>query len=141
AKIHRNGGAVTSIFRLINGQRVKLLDFDLEGEHSAVVGSTGSNPVAQIGDTLETDNTVNEDLDLWNLQIRGSNWAGIQIYGRRGDFDTVKNRRISIRHVRVFDRSNGIFIYKNAEDILLHDITTDLTAQDGVIVDTRAATD
>lgn len=140
--IRRSGGSASSIFRIVNAQRLRVYDFELlEGEHSAAQPSTGSNAVIQIGDTDRSDDTLNQDIEIFNNAIRGSNWAGIMVYGNRGAFGVPKSRNIDIHHNRVTDSSNGIFIYKNAEQISVRSNRIALTAQDGIVFDTRAATD
>ncbi len=140
--IRRSGGSASSIFQIVNAQDLRVHDFALlEGEHSATQPSTGSNAVIQIGDTDRSDNTLNQNIEIFNNTIRGSNWAGIMVYGNRGALGVPKSRNINIHHNRITDSTNGIFVYKNADQISVKSNQIALTAQDGIVFDTRAATD
>lgn len=143
-----SGQTQTSFFRINGCTTVKILGLHLIGSWSATTASTGSEPPILIGTVTPTNTAENHDIEVAHCTIRGGNWAAIVVYGRRlPDPPTpdppffVRNQNINIHHNTIEDSSMGIFVYKNADGVLISGNYIHGTGQDGIAVDTRAASD
>jgi hypothetical protein len=137
----RATGPSSAIFSIVGSTHVRLTGFRLIGHASATQPSTGSGPGIMVGSTNPTETRTNHDIEIDHTTISGANWAGIMIYGRYGVLGSIKNDTIKIHDNDISDSSNGIFVYKNAQAISIYSNRIDRTGQDGIAVDTRAATD
>lgn len=137
----RASGPSSAFFTIIGSSHLRLTGFRLIGHTSATHPSTGSGPAVMIGSTDATETLTNHNVEIDHLKISGANWAGIMIYGRYGALGTTKNDTIRIHHNIVTDSSNGVFVYKNAHNVAIYSNRIERTGQDGIAIDTRAATD
>lgn len=141
-------GTNTLIFQLKGGcDNVKIYDFaELDGGYPSTNGTTGSNPVILIGDQVGTGDggNTNQRIHVFGNNIRRSNWGGVVVYGRSNNDKTLTplNKNIKIYSNTIEDcGGNGIFVYKNADDVTITGNTIDGVATDGIIFDTMAASD
>ena len=141
ARFTRAGATTTMFFRIVGCTRVKVFRCRLQGAGSAETAGSGSNPPIQIGTTDLTEERINEDIEVAYNTISGGNWTGIMLYGRHGTEGVVKNKAIRVHHNTISDSVNGVFVYKNAEDVQITHNTIRSVGQDGIVFDTRAATD
>ena len=143
ATIHRTPKTTeTSIFLLTNVQHARISRFFLEGEFDGSASSTGSNPLIQIGAGAGSDDdSISEDIEISGNHFFKGNLAGVLVEGRQGTIGTVKNRNIRIFDNRFEKVTTGVFIYKNASNVVVSGNYAQDTAVSGYAMDTRAATD
>lgn len=151
AKIRRPEGSSSTrpIFNLKNGcEKIEISGFALidGGFAGAATVSTGERPVILIGDDSGAGGlgATNRDITIANnREITGGNWAAIMVYARSNSAGTVTphNSNIFIHHNGISDSSNGVFIYKNADNIHVDDNDISDIGYDGIIFDTRAESD
>jgi len=142
SKLTRTGVTTTAFFQAVGCTRCAIFGFELVGASNATTASTGSNPAILIGSTSAGETRVNTDIEIAFNKITGANWAGIMVYGNHGTINTIKNSVIRVHDNYLSDiGGTAIFVYKNGQNVSIVDNIINLAAQDGIAVDSRAASD
>jgi len=132
----------SGFFHIERSSNITINNFNIEGNYSANLFSTGSNPCIMIGSYRPKNNgDINSNIIIRDLSIKGCNWSAIMVYARQNLKKIQKNNYISIHNNIIYNSSNGIFVYKNAKSVNIHDNYIYNIGRDGIAIDTRAATD
>jgi hypothetical protein len=144
----KGSGSNTTIFNLEDGcWNIEISGFaDLDGGYGSSNASTGSNPIILIGDQTPAGRVGarNGNIVIRNNHLRRANWGAVVVYGRSAAGMTTPplNRNIDIIGNVISDvGGSGIFVYKNASDVRVTDNQIVNVSSNGIVFDTRAATD
>jgi len=134
-----------TIFKIHGGcTNIEIRGFaDLDGgKNGSTLASNDNKPVILIGH-LQTSpgNVVNENIRIIDNTVRRSMWGGIVVYGATIAGGTPINRNIRIERNTIKQCSNGVFCYKNTQNVKISNNYIFESGYDGVIMDTMAATD
>ena len=162
---------ISGIFRIMDGCKdVRVANLNLIGSHSSILTSDfwalpndqvdgisiGKMPndgmEKNVGITIENNKMTGFNhsaiLVMGNLKIPASwvaahpNWQMEHLfYWNVGNALSLANESVMIRNNEITNSSNGIFVYKNASNIVIEKNYVHNTGYDGIVLDTRAYSD
>lgn len=137
------GTIVKSAFQITNGsQNITISGLTITGAQQAAQGAVGDGAGILIGSYTAGDGgTTKQNITIENCKISGFTHAGVMVYGQQSGATVPTNQQIFIRNNHISQCQNGVFLYKNARDVVIQGNTIEGTWYDGIICDTKTSTD
>jgi parallel beta-helix repeat protein len=132
-----------SVFQITNGSsNITISGLTLVGNHPSPQAAVGDGAGILIGSYTAGDGgTTKKDITVQNCKISNFTHAGILMYGQQSGSTIPTNQNIKVIDNRITGCQNGVFIYKNARDVVISDNSIDGCWYDGIICDTKTTSD